>query len=358
MKDLKSALLLFVLLTVICGGIYPAVVTGIAANLLFPNQAEGSLHHRRQRQGDRFHPHRPALFRAEILLAPALGHRRFCLQPAAFGRFQRRPDQSRLDPRRAKERVAQLRRSGIAGEIPADLVLASASGLDPHISPEAAQAADRPGRQGQGNDRWKSCRELSQPIPRERQVGRAGSAAGQRPGPQSGPGQGVAMSEPQEEMRPSPEAMLKAAQAEEQEKKRGRLKIFLGYAAGVGKTYAMLKAAGQQQQEGRDVVAAYVESHGRPETDALLEGLEIHRQGPARIPGGAAAGTGYRCGPGREGRRSSWWTNWPIPTSPAPATKNAGRTSRSCWPPASMSTPRSMSSTSRASTTSWPRSPA
>ncbi len=82
------------------------------------------------------------------------------------------------------------------------------------------------------------------------------------------------MSGPQEEMRPSPEAMLKAARAEEQEKKRGRLKIFLGYAAGVGKTYAMLKAAGQQKQEGRDVVAAYVESHGRPETDALIEGLE------------------------------------------------------------------------------------
>lgn len=82
------------------------------------------------------------------------------------------------------------------------------------------------------------------------------------------------MSGPQEETRPSPEAMLKAARTEEQEKKRGRLKIFLGYAAGVGKTYAMLKAAGQQQQEGRDVVAAYVESHGRPETDALLEGLE------------------------------------------------------------------------------------
>ncbi len=82
------------------------------------------------------------------------------------------------------------------------------------------------------------------------------------------------MSGPQEEMRPSPEAMLKAARAEEQEKKRGRLKIFLGYAAGVGKTYAMLKAAGQQKQEGRDVVAAYVESHGRPETDALIDGLE------------------------------------------------------------------------------------
>jgi len=76
-------------------------------------------------------------------------------------------------------------------------------------------------------------------------------------------------------MRPSPEAMLKAAQAEERGEERGKLKIFLGYAAGVGKTYTMLEAARQQQQAGRDVVAAYVESHGRAETDALLEGLEI-----------------------------------------------------------------------------------
>ena len=83
------------------------------------------------------------------------------------------------------------------------------------------------------------------------------------------------MSLPQEEMRPSPEAMLKAANAEERGGKRGRLKIFLGYAAGVGKTYTMLEAARQLKADGREVVAAYVESHGRAETDALLEGLEV-----------------------------------------------------------------------------------
>ena len=87
--------------------------------------------------------------------------------------------------------------------------------------------------------------------------------------------QPIAMSLAQEEMRPSPEAMLRVAQAEEQGGGRGKLKIFLGYAAGVGKTYTMLEAARQQQQAGRAVVAAYVESHGRTETDALLEGLEI-----------------------------------------------------------------------------------
>jgi len=77
-----------------------------------------------------------------------------------------------------------------------------------------------------------------------------------------------------EESRPSPEALLKVANAEEAENERAKLKIFLGYAAGVGKTYAMLEAAQQRRRDGRDVVAAYVESHGRQETDLLLEGLE------------------------------------------------------------------------------------
>lgn len=55
----------------------------------------------------------------------------------------------------------------------------------------------------------------------------------------------------------------------------GRLKIFFGYAAGVGKTYAMLEAAHQLQKEGGDVVVGYVEQHARPDTLALLEGLEV-----------------------------------------------------------------------------------
>lgn len=78
-----------------------------------------------------------------------------------------------------------------------------------------------------------------------------------------------------DDIRPSPEAMLKLARFEEVTAELGKLKIFLGYAAGVGKTYAMLEAARQRRKDGRDVVVGYVESHGRPETDALLEGLEL-----------------------------------------------------------------------------------
>ncbi len=74
--------------------------------------------------------------------------------------------------------------------------------------------------------------------------------------------------------RPDPDTLLARVQAEEARAKRGRLRIFFGAAAGVGKTYAMLEAARSQRSAGTDVVVGYVEPHGRPETERLLEGLE------------------------------------------------------------------------------------
>lgn len=74
--------------------------------------------------------------------------------------------------------------------------------------------------------------------------------------------------------RPNPDELLARVKAEEEQKKRGKLKIFLGYSAGVGKTFAMLEAARLQKGE-RDLVVAYVETHGRPETESLMEGLEV-----------------------------------------------------------------------------------
>ena len=77
------------------------------------------------------------------------------------------------------------------------------------------------------------------------------------------------------ETRPNPDELLAQVQAEEAEAKRGTLKIFFGYAAGVGKTYAMLANAQQVKANGQEVVAGYVEPHGRPETEALLWGIEV-----------------------------------------------------------------------------------
>ncbi len=77
------------------------------------------------------------------------------------------------------------------------------------------------------------------------------------------------------ECRPDPDTLLARIQGEERRKHRGKLKIFLGYIAGVGKTYEMLKAAHLRKSEGIDVRIGYVETHGRKETDALLAGIDI-----------------------------------------------------------------------------------
>jgi two-component system, OmpR family, sensor histidine kinase KdpD len=74
--------------------------------------------------------------------------------------------------------------------------------------------------------------------------------------------------------RPDPDELLERVKNDELQKKRGKLKIFMGYAAGVGKTYAMLEAAHQRKREGLDVVVAYVETHRRAETEALTDNLE------------------------------------------------------------------------------------
>jgi two-component system, OmpR family, sensor histidine kinase KdpD len=83
------------------------------------------------------------------------------------------------------------------------------------------------------------------------------------------------MAEPrsQSDQRPSPEALLEAARREE--RRAGRLKIFVGAAPGVGKTYEMLQQARARKQDGYDIVVGVVETHGRKETQALLEGLEV-----------------------------------------------------------------------------------
>jgi two-component system sensor histidine kinase KdpD len=72
--------------------------------------------------------------------------------------------------------------------------------------------------------------------------------------------------------RPDPDALLARLKAEEADARRGRLKIFFGACAGVGKTYAMLASARAQRAQGVDVVVGIVETHGRAETQALLDG--------------------------------------------------------------------------------------
>ncbi|TAJ70192.1 MAG: sensor histidine kinase KdpD [Phenylobacterium sp.] len=89
--------------------------------------------------------------------------------------------------------------------------------------------------------------------------------------------------QPEEPRRPDPEALLAAAN----KARRGRLKVFLGMAPGVGKTYEMLRAARRRKADSDDVVIGVVESHGRRETEALLRGMEVFPRKPIEYKGRA-----------------------------------------------------------------------
>src|ERR1700723_897409 len=76
------------------------------------------------------------------------------------------------------------------------------------------------------------------------------------------------------EQRPDPDLLLAKVKRQEAEGRRGKLRIYFGSSAGVGKTYARLVAAHKVKAEGRDLVIGVIETHGRAETAALLAGLE------------------------------------------------------------------------------------
>jgi len=87
------------------------------------------------------------------------------------------------------------------------------------------------------------------------------------------------------ESRPDPDQLLASVRASEARARRGKLRIFFGGAAGVGKTYSMLEAARNTRASGADLVVGYVEPHGRIETERLMEGLEQLPTLPVRYRG-------------------------------------------------------------------------
>jgi K+-transporting ATPase ATPase C chain len=136
MKDIKPAILLFIIFTIICGGIYPAVVTGIA-QVVFPKQAKGSFI--TDTSGKEIG--------SKLIGQPFADAKYFWPRPSAasdFGYNAMGSGGSNSGPtnpdylKTVGDRVKTLRDTGVTGKVPADLVQASASGLDPHVTPESA----------------------------------------------------------------------------------------------------------------------------------------------------------------------------------------------------------------------------
>ena len=76
-------------------------------------------------------------------------------------------------------------------------------------------------------------------------------------------------------IRPDPDELLASIKLEEDQSKKGKLKIFFGMCAGVGKTFSMLESAHIDKSKGKDIVIGYIETHNRPDTNELLRGFEI-----------------------------------------------------------------------------------
>jgi K+-transporting ATPase ATPase C chain len=136
MKDIRPAILLLVIFTIICGGIYPAVVTGVAY-ALFPKQAAGSFI--TDKGGKEIG--------STLIGQPFADAKYFWPRPSAstdFGYNSMASGGSNAGPtnpdylKTVGDRVKALRDTGVTGKVPADLVQASASGLDPHVTPESA----------------------------------------------------------------------------------------------------------------------------------------------------------------------------------------------------------------------------
>jgi K+-transporting ATPase ATPase C chain len=136
MNEIKPAILLFIIFTIICGGIYPAIVTGVAY-ALFPKQAAGSF------ISDKVGKE----IGSTLIGQPFSDPKYFWPRPSAtadFGFNAMASGGSNAGPtnpaylQSVSDRVKALKDTGVTGTVPADLVQVSASGLDPHITPESA----------------------------------------------------------------------------------------------------------------------------------------------------------------------------------------------------------------------------
>ena len=255
-KLIRQSVLSTLCLAVLLCAAYPMLVTG-AADAFFPKEAAGSLI---LRDG--------AIVGSALIGQPFSSAKYFHPRPSAAGYNAGSSSGSNYGPtskalaERVRASEQELRAERPEGVLPVDMLTASGSGLDPHISPDAALM----------------------------QVRRVAEARGLPPeavetlvrGHVEGPEWGVWGEPKVNVLRLNLERstfrvgrIVMDGFAELIERKRqGSLKVYLGYAAGVGKTYAMLQEGLRLKQQHVDVVIGYLEPHDRPETMALAEHLE------------------------------------------------------------------------------------
>ena len=254
-RQLVPALVAFLVLTVLTGLAYPLVVTGIA-QLAFPDRADGSLVERERRRR-RLEPDRPAVRR--VRASSTRGRPR---QATATTRWRARPRTSARRTRRCSatcaSRAAAYRARTASrrdATVPPDAVTASGSGLDPDISVANARIQAPRVARARGLS-LATVLELVAAHTDGRSLGFLGE-----------PGVNVL------ELNLALDGTARSGTLWAW--RAGTLRIYLGAAAGVGKTFAMLNEGRRRAEYGEDVVVGFVETHGRPKTAEQVGGLEV-----------------------------------------------------------------------------------
>ena len=272
--QLRPAIGLLLILTVITGLLYPALVTAVS-QVVFPTQANGSF----------------ITVDGRTLGSSLIGQafdepQYFSGRPSAAGAGYDAMSSagSNLGPTSATlvqdvtDRVAALRAQNGDAPIPVDLVTSSGVRSRSGHQPRGRGLPGGTCRGGPGHDRGRgpgargaphggTGAVLHGPVPRER--------AGAQPGPRrAGAGRSHDRARPARRAARVRTRQL-AGLAGEASSGRGRLRVYLGMAPGVGKTYRMLEEGHRRAARGTDVVVGYVETHGRPRTAELVEALEV-----------------------------------------------------------------------------------
>ena len=307
LREIRPAILVLVLLTLITGLAYPLAMTGIAGGI-FPKQAQGSLIERdgkvigsaligQEFKDDKYFHGRPSATTApdpadstKTVPAPynAANSGASNLGPtskALDDRIKEDVDKlkaenaSRQRPDRSRHDVGKRARPGhLAGRraVPGAACREGAEHAGRSCAPAGGGEHLRPSDAGLFGEPRVNVSGAQSGAGRGRQTIADATPSGEALGPARREDYIVLMVQQQRrdpEQRPSPEALLEAARRETSE--AGRLKIFVGAAPGVGKTYEMLQSAHARRKAGVDVVVGVVETHGRAETEALLHGLEV-----------------------------------------------------------------------------------
>ena len=282
---------------------------------------------RAERYRDRIANHRPGLFFTGILRPrPSATAMPYDAANSAGSQFG--PTNKKLIDA-VTANVEAARKENPDAPIPVDLVTTSASGFDPHLSPAAAAfQVPRVAR-----ERGMSSADVQRLVDAHTEGRQLGfwRAARERAGAQSRAGSGAPDREiggrlralMAEYSRPTADALL----ARIQEQDRSRLRIYIGAAPGVGKTYEMLQEAHALRSRGLDVVVGFVETYGRRDTEAQLKDLEVIPRRKIEYRGVTMEEMDVDAIIHRH-PRSAWWMNSHIRMCLGAGTRND---SKMCW---------------------------